>query len=112
MKSELELALLAQIRMINLPEPVREYPAITGRRFRFDLAWPECKLLVEVQGAIFVKGGHSSGTGIMRDHEKHNLAVIEGWRIIYANSKTIDSGEALENIETALSQGGTVKEEE
>ena len=99
---DLELELLAQIRMINLPEPVREYRAIPGRRFRFDFAWPDRNLLCEVQGAIFVKGGHSTGVGIMRDHEKHNLAVLQGYRIIYANSKTIESGEALDQIEGAL----------
>ena len=104
-KRDLELELLAQIRMVGLPEPVREYRAIPGRRFRFDFAWVEQRLLVEVQGAIFVKGGHSSGVGIMRDHEKNNLAVLNGWRVIYVNSKTIDSGKAIRDIETALTGG-------
>ena len=101
-KRDLELELLAQIRMVGLPEPVREYRAIPGRRFRFDFAWPDKMLLCEVQGAIFVKGGHSTGVGIMRDHEKNNLAVIQGWRVIYVNSKTIDSGKAVAEIEEAL----------
>ena len=102
MKRDLESELLFQIRAVGLPEPIREYAAIPGRRFRFDFAWMDECLLVEVQGAIFVKGGHSSGVGIMRDHEKHNLATLAGWRIIYVNSATIDSGEAIAQIEKAL----------
>ena len=103
MKRDLELELLAQIRMVGLPEPVREYKAIPGRRFRFDFAWETQRLLVEVQGAIWKpKGGHSWGTGIMRDHEKNNLAVINGYRVIYVNGNTIASGEAINQIESAL----------
>ena len=103
-KRDLELELLAQIRMVGLPEPIREYKAIEGRQFRFDFAWPDNNLLVEVQGAIFVKGGHSSGVGIMRDHEKHNLATLAGFRILYVNSATIDSGEAIRDIEKVLTR--------
>jgi len=101
-KRDLELELLAQIRMVELPEPIREYKAIEGRQFRFDFAWPNRNLLIEVHGAIFVKGGHSSGVGIMRDHSKHNLATLAGWRILYVNSATIDSGEAIRDIEKVL----------
>ena len=101
-KRDLEADLLFQIKAVGLPEPIREYRAIPGRRFKFDFAWVDQRLLVEVQGAIFVKGGHSTGTGIMRDHEKNNLAVIAGWRVIYVNSTTIDSGKAIEEIEEAL----------
>ena len=105
-KSDLELELLSHIRAVGLPEPVREYMAIPGRRFRFDFAYPDpkIKLLIEVQGAIWKggEGGHSSGVGIMRDHEKNNLAVINGWRVMYVNGNTIRTGEAVAQIETAL----------
>ena len=101
-KRDLELELLAQIRAVGLPEPIREYKAIEGRRYRWDFSWPDRNLLIEVQGAIFVKGGHSSGVGIMRDHNKHNLAMLAGWRILYVNSTTIDSGEAIRDIEKVL----------
>ena len=107
-KSELELELLSHVRAVGLPEPVREYKAIPGRKFRFDFAWVEQKLLVEVQGAIWKggEGGHSSGVGIMRDHEKNNLAVINGYRVLYVNGNTIRSGEAVTEIETALNNNG------
>ena len=103
-KSDLELELLSHIRAVGLPEPIREYKAIPGRKFRFDFCWEKHKLLVEVQGAIWKggEGGHSSGVGIMRDHEKNNLAVINGYRVLYVNGNTIRSGEAVTQIEEAM----------
>ena len=105
-KSELEETLAYQIRVAGLPIPLREYKAIQGRQFRFDFAWPqeEYRLLVEIQGSIWkgVNGAHSSGTGLMRDHEKNNLAVLHGYRVLYANGNTITSGEALAMIERAI----------
>ena len=47
-KSDLEDTLAFQLDALGLPEPIREYPAIKGRKFRFDFAWVERKLLVEV----------------------------------------------------------------
>jgi len=47
-KSALEAELALQIKALGLPEPVREYRAIKGRKFRFDFAWLEHRLLVEI----------------------------------------------------------------
>ena len=103
-KSDLEEALATQMKQVGLPAPVRQFKAIPGRKFKFDFAWVEQKLLAEVQGAIWKggEGGHSSGVGIMRDHEKNNLAVINGWRVLYVNGNTIRSGEAVDMIEEAV----------
>ena len=103
-KSLLESTLLFQIRAVGLPEPAREFKAIPDRRYKWDFCWENERLLIEVQGSIWKgkNGGHSSGTGIMRDHEKNNLAVIEGYRVIYVNGNTIASGEAITTIEKAL----------
>lgn len=51
-----------------------EYRAIPGRRFKFDYAHLESRVLIEVNGQIHQKGGHSSGAGLLRDYEKLNLA--------------------------------------
>ena len=80
--SQLEAELALQIRALGLPEPIREYRAIKGRKFRFDFAWLEQRLLVEVNGGTYTKGAHSTGRGIARDYEKANLAVLQGWRAL------------------------------
>lgn len=48
---------------------------------RADFAWPAAKVAVEVQGGIWIKGGHSSGSGIDRDAAKSFLAQADGWML-------------------------------
>lgn len=102
--SKLESTLTQQIAWAKLPEPVTEFAAINGRRYRFDFAWPKHNLLVEVQGGTFAVGrsGHSAGMGINRDCEKLNLAILAGWRVLHVDTKQIHSGQALKWIQEAL----------
>lgn len=100
--SALEEVLAFQIKAKRLPPPDREYPAIPGRRFRFDFAWPTEKLLVEVQGGTWIKGGHSTGKGIGRDCEKECLALAEGWRVAHVDGDQVRSGKAVQWIEAIL----------
>ena len=93
--SGLEDTLAFQIRAAGLPAPEREFAVVPGRRFRFDFAWPEFQLLLEVQGGTWGKGAHSSGVGIARDCEKANLAVIEGWNTFHVTSEQIKAGKAI-----------------
>lgn len=113
MTSDLERALAFQIRAKGLPKPLTEFQAIEGRKYRWDFAWLNLAgpvsdglgLLVEVQGGIWTKGGHNTGTGMLRDMEKNNAAVLEGWRVLYIAREHIVSGEALGWIEEALHLG-------
>jgi len=93
---DLEGDLAWQIRMTGLPTPERQYAAIPGRRHRFDFAWPNFKLLLDVQGGIFTKGKHGRGAGIMQDQEKLNLATIEGWHVMHVSVRHIDEGTAVQ----------------
>jgi very-short-patch-repair endonuclease len=56
-----------------------ELSLIPKRKFRFDFVNKEAKVAVELNGQIWSKGGHSSGTGLMRDYEKTNLAQALGY---------------------------------
>lgn len=100
--SHLEETLAFQIRAAKLPVPEREFKALEGRRFRWDFAWPDHSLLVEVQGGIWFKGGHSSGAGITRDCTKLSLATLDGWATIQVTKDHIESGEALRWIKQYL----------
>ena len=81
-KSDLEDTLAFQLDALGLTGFVREYQAIKGRKFRFDFAWIERKLLVEINGGTYTVGAHSTGKGIARDYEKSNLAQLQGWRCL------------------------------
>lgn len=100
--SQLELLLLNRLEHAGLPVGEAGQQIIPGRKFEFDRVWREQKVCVEVQGATFVKGGHSSGTGIARDCEKACLAAVNGWRYLPVTKHMIQDGRAIELIARAL----------
>ena len=99
MKSGLELELLSQIRLLNLPEPEREYRFHPVRRWRFDLAYPEKKIAFEIEGGTWTGGRHVRPDGFEKDCEKYNEATRLGWKVYRFTSGMIQSGEALKMIE-------------
>ena len=101
--SDLEMELFWQIRAAGLIEPLQQYKAIPGRKFVWDFAWVFHKLLVEVNGGTYVpQTGHTSGKGISRDYEKHNLATLDGWKQLTFTAKMVHDGTALAMIEKAI----------
>lgn len=105
MSSELEELLLAQICAADLPEPVRELVFHPGRRFRFDLAWVDKKVAVEVMGATFSGGRHVRGTGYESDCLKANIASLDGWMVLRFTRAMIEDGTAIETLVTVLRGG-------
>jgi hypothetical protein len=59
----------------------REVKSIPGRRFRLDFAHIPSKIGIEIEGQIWHKSRHTSGSGLLKSYEKHNLNVIHGWRV-------------------------------
>jgi len=100
--SHLEDELHTQYRMAHLGSVKRQYRAIPGRRFAWDFAFPENRILIEVHGGTWVRSGHTTGTGIARDCEKHNLATINGWHTLAFTKEHIRDGRALRWTQEAL----------
>ena len=102
MPSHAEDLFAMQLDSAGLTVYVREYAAIPGRKFRFDFCFREARLLIEINGGTYSKGAHSTGTGIARDYEKNNLAVINNWRVLSFDTKQVKSGAALDVTEQLL----------
>lgn len=68
---------------------VAEYRAIPGRRFKFDYASIESSVLIEINGQIWHKGGHSTGKSLLRDYEKLNLAQAHGYCVFQLAAEMI-----------------------
>lgn len=94
--------MLQECKWLKLPAPVTEYRFNLQRRWRFDLAWPEILLAVEVEGGSYVAGRHTQGAGFEKDCEKYNTATVAGWRVIRVTPAQITSGEAISWIEKLL----------
>jgi very-short-patch-repair endonuclease len=76
------------------------------RKFTVDYAWPNERLLVEVQGGLWVGGAHARGWGVERDCEKAQLMALLGYTLIPVTEKDIRSGRALELIQLVLERLG------
>ena len=98
-KSGLEEALAFQIKAIGLPEPTREYRFHSTRKWRFDFAWPDQLIAMEVEGGVWNGGRHGRGSGIVKDIEKGNAAVLLGWQMLRATGDMVKSGEAVKLLE-------------
>jgi very-short-patch-repair endonuclease len=100
--SDLADLLQLHLRANHCPLPLREYVAIPGRKFRCDLAWPDRKLCVEVDGGEFMRGRHTRGAGMASDCEKHNLLVLAGWHTLRVTGGQVKDGSALAVVIEAL----------
>jgi len=103
--SVLEELLAAQIHLAGLPEPVREYRFCPSRRFRADFAWPERRLLCEVDGGTWVNGRHSRGAGFEKDCEKMNLAAQGGWLVVRFTGGMVNDGTAIAVLRAMFEEG-------
>lgn len=101
-ESQLELLLLNRLERAGLPLGEAQVRIVPGRKFTFDRVWAAERVACDVQGAIYVRGGHSTGVGIERDCEKFSLAASHGWRVIPVTEKQIKSGQAVAWIAAAL----------
>ncbi|EIL2908420.1 hypothetical protein LLT35_001942 [Vibrio alginolyticus] len=101
--SALEQTLLFQIKAMGLALPEQEYRFHETRRWRFDFAYPEQQLAVEVEGGTWAGGRHTRGSGYEKDCEKYNEAALRGWSVLRFTGSMIKSGNAVETLKEALS---------
>ena len=60
------------------------------RRWRADYAWPDKKLLVELEGGVFIKSRHTSPIGFINDCDKYNQAELDGWTLLRYTVEHLD----------------------
>lgn len=101
-----------QVAAARLAPPLRQYAfaKALGRRWDADFAWPDLKLLAEVDGGIWRRGGgaHSHPTNILRDMAKQNDAVLLGWRVLRFTTDEVTSGYALALLRRVMDPRETV----
>ena len=86
-ESVLEMRVLRAIVGAGLPEPRRQHEvAANGRRYRLDLAYPEQKIGIEVDGWC----AHGSRTAFDRDRVRENDLDVAGWHRLHFTSAFTD----------------------
>lgn len=88
--------------MARWPTAVREFEgAVPGRRYRLDVALPEARIALEVDGFRH-HGKHLED--FRRDRVRQNLLVISGWRVLRFAAGDIrkDLASCLDSIQALL----------
>jgi very-short-patch-repair endonuclease len=73
---------LAWMKSQGLPKPELEYRFDKVRMWRFDFAWVNESVALEVEGGVWSRGRHGRGSGIVKDIEKYNAAACAGWTVL------------------------------
>jgi len=87
--------------------PEKEYRFHPVRRWRFDYAFPEQMVAVEIEGGVWTQGRHTRGSGFVKDMEKYNAAAELGWLVFRYSPQMVESGEAVAQIEKVINERST-----
>lgn len=83
--------LIAELKQHALPAPIEEHRFHPVRKWRFDLAFLQSKVAIEIHGGIWSGGRHTRGMGFENDREKINEAQIMGWKVLeYSTGQVMD----------------------
>lgn len=102
--NEAERVLAYQCAADKLPWFVQNYVFAPLRKFELDIAFPDSKVGIEIQGGIWNSktGAHGSPLKILRDLEKSNLLVLNGWRVLRYTPAQVRNGEAIKGIKQLI----------
>lgn len=107
--SDLEETFAQHVTIHGLPQPIREFPFYVGRKFRFDFAWLDERIAVEIEGGTRANGRHNRHDGFERDCEKYNLAVLDGWRVLRFTGEMVRDGRAINFVKEVFRTIGTME---
>ena len=98
-QSALEATMALQIEYSQVGLPEMEYRWHETRQWRFDFAWPDRLLALEVEGGVYSQGRHVRPVGFSADCEKYNEAAAAGWRVLRMPGEWVLNGRAIDMLE-------------
>ncbi|WP_323950135.1 hypothetical protein [Aeromonas caviae] len=91
-------------QLVGFPDPATELLFHPKRKWRFDYAWEEQKLALEIHGGIHSGGRHTRGRGFVEDRTKMNEATLLGWTVLEVTPEHIKSGQLRAWLLAAFNQ--------
>ena len=102
-----------KLKNAKFPYFTREYRFHPVRKWRFDFAWPEYKIALEIEGGVWLTGKrksrHLTGKGFTQDIIKYNEAACLGWIVIRVTPDQVKDNLALywlDQIMTRVEEAG------
>jgi hypothetical protein len=110
--SDLERAFDTRFKQIapDAPDAIPEYRFTTMRKYRFDRAWPEQRVAVELEGGVWSNGRHVRPEGFEKDCAKYNTATALGWRVFRYTTKMLNDDPVLCVMQVAAALGMEVRQ--
>lgn len=84
--------------------PVKEYQFHSTRKWRFDYAFIEERVALEVEGGVHTAGRHIRPRGFLNDMEKYNTAATMGWLVLRTTPDQLRTFCTIELIRAAMAQ--------
>jgi hypothetical protein len=107
-------AFLFQCQALKLP-PVfaqwrfqnSQHPSNAYRKWRCDFVFDDpYRLMIEIDGGIFIRGAHSHPLDIIRNMTKGNDAVLLGYAVLHFTPAEVTSGHAVAFTQKVLRAKG------
>ena len=83
-------------------EVVKEFKFHPVRKWRFDYAFPNYQVAVEVDGGVWAGGRHINPAGYIKDIDKLNTAASMGWLVLRITTDDKFSSKTYELIEKTI----------
>lgn len=115
---------LLWLKAHGLPLPIKEFRFAPGRKFRADYCWRNVlvihtfhshmrNVILEVNGSVWgrreagvwkpgARSGHSSGSGLIRDYAKANLAQRLGFIYLQYTPQQLMTPQTLADLRSVL----------
>ena len=106
MKKSGKLVFAADCQAQGLPTPKPEHVFHPVRKWRFDFAWRDYRVALEVDGGAFIGGRHTRGAGFAEDIEKQNEAVRLGWYVLRVLPKNLHKHSTYSLLREVLTNRG------
>lgn len=78
-------------QLAGAPKLARQSMLVPDRQFRFDFSHADAMVAVELDGGLFMNGGHSRGVAVESQYEKCNAAAALGWCVLKFGTKRLTS---------------------
>lgn len=80
----------------------QEYKFHDERKWRFDYAFIDQKVAIEINGGTYICGRHNRAGSVLKDYEKLNHAASNGWLVFQFIPQNAHLSTNLELVKKAL----------